>query len=288
MEIALKEAKSILTPQRNGFLAGKPYPFTHTLAAYTGCAFGQTTCGMYCYAQFLPNWSFRNSSAAWGEAVQVKTNAATLLDRTLAAMKSDTRRRLRIFMSSSTDPYQPLERKYQVTRQCLEVFARHPDLDLLVIQTRSPLAARDLSLIQQIPYAYLSVTLETDNQSYLTGLRGGPLLSRRWELVRLAARAGIRTQIAVSPCLLYGDLATFGSQLLESGAQRLIVDTPVDGDGSGGERTARTAFAHSEPGWAETSHAHRLYTYLCEHAKDRRIEVGWSCTGFCGIAPREG
>src|SRR6185437_1648682 len=59
MDVTLTQAHGILTPQRNGFLASGPYPFTHALSAYTGCAFGNTTCGMYCYAQFLPNWAAR-------------------------------------------------------------------------------------------------------------------------------------------------------------------------------------------------------------------------------------
>jgi len=54
-------------------------------------------------------------------------------------------------MSGATDPYQPIEREYRITQQCLEVFARILTLDLLLIQTRSPLAERDLPLILQIP-----------------------------------------------------------------------------------------------------------------------------------------
>src|SRR4051812_21356845 len=113
IEILQKEAASILTPQRKGFLAAGPYPFTHTLSGYVGCGFGQTTCGLYCYAQFLPNWQFRqfpvDSPTAWGQAVQVKTNAAQILEKTLSTMKPKVRQSLRIFMSSSTDPYQPAE-----------------------------------------------------------------------------------------------------------------------------------------------------------------------------------
>ena len=286
METLLKEAKSILTPQKTGFLAAGPYPFTHTLSAYLGCGFGQTTCGLYCYAQFLPSWSFRSPVAGWGGAVEVKTNAARLLEQALAAMKPAVRRRLRILMSGSTDPYQPLERRHQLTRQCLEVFARYPDLDLLLIQTRSPLAERDVPLLEDIPYAWLSVTIETDDQAYLKRLKGGPLLSKRWELVRRASDAGICTQIAVSPCLAYSGVETFGQQLLQSGAQRLVVDSLLAGDGAGGQRTARSPFARIEPHWDNTSHAHRLYHYLCEKAEGTGIAVGWSSAGFAGIPPR--
>lgn len=286
MEISLKEAKGILTPQRSGFLASGPYPFTHALSAYVGCGFGQTTCGMYCYAQFLPNWTFAGGGAAWGQAVQVKTNAAPLLDEALGKMKPEKRRELRIFMSSSTDPYQPIERKYQVTRQCLEVFAHYNDLDLLVIQTRSPLAQRDIPLLQQIPYAWLSVTIETDEQDYLKSLKGGPALEKRWELVRAASEGGVRSQITVSPCLRYTSVEEFGCRLLESGATRVVVDTAVDGDGSGGGRSARTPFAEAEPKWAETGHAHALYEYVRACGEAKGIDVGWSNAGFCGIERR--
>jgi DNA repair photolyase len=286
MEISTKEAKSILTAQHSGFLASAPYPFTHALSAYTGCGFGQTACGQYCYAQFLPNWTFGGFNVPWGLAVQVKTNAAQLLDAALHAMKPEARRRLRIFMSTTTDPYQPIERRYQITRQCLEVFARYEDLDLLVIQTRSPLAERDIPLMLRIPYAWLSVTIETDDQDYLKGLNGGPALARRRELVRAASSAGMPTQITVSPCLPYTDVEAFGQQLLHSGARRLVVDTVVDGDGSGGERTARSPFPKVEPAWNKTSHAHRLHHYLLARAEAMNISVGWSIAGFCGIPPR--
>lgn len=287
MELSLREAKSILTPQRGGFLASGPFPFTHALSSYTGCGYGETTCGLYCYAQYLPNWSFGGFSARWGQAVEVKTNAALLLEKTLGALRPEARSKLRIFMSSSTDPYQPLERKYSISRQCLEVFARYPDLDLLVIQTRSPLVERDLPLMREIPYAWLSVTIETNDEAALKRLKGGPALAQRWEVVRAASRSGIPTQITVSPCLAYAETEAFGQQLLGSGARQVIIDTVVDGDGSGGKRTARSPFAEHEPAWAETSHARRLYNYLVANAQQDCISIGWSSAGFCGIPYRQ-
>ncbi len=286
MDILQKEAASILTPQRNGFLATDPYPFTHALSAYVGCGFGQTTCGLYCYAQFLPNWQFRGFPAEWGHAVQVKTNAAQLLAKALDTMKPTMRQRLRIFMSSTTDPYQPVERQYEVTRRCLEVFAQYDDLDLLVVQTRSPLAERDFPLLQRIPYAWLSVTIETDNQAYLKRLKGGPSLAKRWQLIHTAHERRIPAQITVSPCLPYTTIEMFGQRLLDSGARRIVVDTIADGDGANGKRTARSPFAQAEPDWQRTDHAHQLYEYLCEKAAGTGVSIGWSIAGFCGIPMR--
>lgn len=287
MEIRLKAVKSILTPQKGGLLIACAYPFTHTLSAYVGCGFGQTTCGLYCYAPFLPNWSFSGLSEPWGKAILVKENAPEALEQTLSRMKPAARQQLRIFMSSTTDPYQPIEQRYQLTRRCLEVFSRYPDLDLLLIQTRSPLAGRDLDLMLKIPYAWLSVTIETDDQSYLKSLRGGPPLEKRWQLIRTASEAGLHAQIAVSPCLRYTSIEQFASRLLASGAQRLIVDSFTAGDGSGGRRTSASPFARIEPHWADTSHAQALYAYLREHAPAYNIAVGWSSQGFCSIPPRQ-
>lgn len=273
-------AKSILTPQTRGLLVSPPYPFTHTLSPYTGCGFGQTTCGLYCYAQFLPNWLHTHSGAAWGAALQVKENAATLLNAALTAC-GPARRRLRIFMASTTDPYQPLEARYRVTRQCLEVFAHYSDLDLLLVQTRGPLAARDFDLLGQLPYAWLSVTVETDDEQALRRLRGGPPIAKRLALVEAAARQGLKTQIAVSPCLHH--TPDFAARLLASGARRFVVDTLVEGDGGRGGRTARSPFATAYPHWRDTvTVAKRLYAGL----QAAGVDVGWSAAGFCGIPPR--
>jgi hypothetical protein len=128
--------------------------------------------------------------------------------------------------------------------------------------------------------------VETDDQAYLKGLKGGPLLSKRWELVQKASKAGVPTQIAISPCLAYTSVEAFGQRLLNSGTQRLIVDTVIAGDGAGGQRTARSPFARAEPSWAETSHATRLYQYLYEEVRGTGIAIGWSSAGFSGIPPR--
>lgn len=288
MQITTRAAKTILTAQhpaasargRGGFLASPPHPFTHTLSPYTGCGFGRTTCGLYCYAQFLPNWTFNSGGAPWGGAVAVKENAAALLDRALGTMDPAQRRALRIFMSSTTDPYQPVERHYGITRRCLEVFARHDDLDLLVLQTRAPLAERDFDLIRRIPYAWLSVTIETDDEAVLRRLRGGPPLARRFALIGSARRQGIAAQITVSPCLPHSE--DFAAALAASGARRVVVDTFVEGDGAGGERTARSPYAALDPSWRDPAPARALHNRLAALG----VATGWSATGFCGIPPR--
>jgi len=270
-----------LTKQKRGFLAEGVYPYTHTLSWAAGCGFGKIYCGAYCYAQKLPNWFYnREDGEAWGDAVIIKANAPQCLAGELA--KAHDRRSLRIFMSSVTDPYQPLERRYRMTRRCLEVFAQYDDLDLLVIQTRSPLVIDDVDLIAHIPYAWLSMTIETD----CGDLPYGPnrrSIDKRFAAVRAAVDTGVRTQIAVSPCLPYTD--TFADRLIASGAHKIVVDTFVAGDGSAGKRTAVSPFAAlADYEWRDDDPARALHDTL----QARGVSVGWSVDGFASIAPRQG
>ena len=184
-------------------------------------------------------------------------------------------------MSPVTDPYQPIERKLRLTRRCLEVFARYDDLDLLLIQTRGPAVVDDLDLIAAIPYAWLGMTIETDRFD----LPYGPTKShieRRLEAVKRAVARGVRTQIAVSPCLPYS--GAFAERLLETGAQRIVIDTFAIGDGSRGKRTASSPFAAlADYDWRDDDIAISLYHQLSAY----HDQVEWSGPGFAGIPARQ-
>ena len=86
---------------------------------YNGCQFACT----YCYAAQIARWKHPNEE--WGSYVDVKTNAPELLKKELEKLekKTDKKDFGVIFFSSVTDPYQGLEAKYKLTRQCLKVLA---------------------------------------------------------------------------------------------------------------------------------------------------------------------
>ena len=281
MRVATRRAKSILTPQRGGFLRAGPWPFSHSLSWSAGCGLGRTYCGRYCYAQTLPNWIFSHEEGEdWGDAVIVKENAADLLADELERAGPEGRRNMRVFMSTVSDPWQPLERSLRLTRRCLQVFARYPDVDLLLLQTRSPMALDDAERIAALPQAWLGMTLETDRGD----LDGGPTpgaLRQRLAAVRTLARAGVRVQLAVAPCLPHSE--DFADLLLDSGAQRIVVDTFSAGDGSLGRRTAASPFAAQAPwDWRDEGPARNLFARL----QAAGAEVGWSAAGFAGSPPR--
>ncbi len=279
MRIRTIQAKSILTPQKRGFLTAGERPYSHSLSWAAGCGYGKLYCGAFCYARTLPNWYFaRRPGEGWGEALIVKENAPELLAAQLARARN--RRGMRIFMSPVTDPYQPIERKLRLTRRCLEVFARYDDLDLLLIQTRAPDALDDLDLMARIPYVWLGMTIETDRGD----LPYGPTKSqveRRLTAVRQAVERGVKAQIAVSPCLPHSP--DFARRLLATGAQRIVIDTFAIGDGSGGRRTGSSLFAAlADYDWRDDSIAESLYHQLNAYHDG----VAWSGPGFAGIPAR--
>jgi len=184
--------RAVLT-ETGGFIDG----FTHSLNPYMGCAFGERGCGAYCYVAESPIGLY--AGIPWGTWVEVKTNAAEVLRRELARIPDP--RGVRVFMSSATDPYQPREREAGVTRRILEVFRERP-IGLLVVQTRSPIVERDLDLLAGMPFAWLSMTVETDDDEVRRALTPAcPSIDRRFATLRAARAAGVQVQVTVSPAL---------------------------------------------------------------------------------------
>ncbi|HUL21254.1 MAG TPA: radical SAM protein, partial [Thermodesulfobacteriota bacterium] len=122
-------AKAILTKTA---ISGLDY----CINPYVGCGHGCR----YCYASFMKR--FTGHLEPWGEFIDVKVNAPLLLKKQLKRAKQGV-----VALSTVTDPYQPIEKKYQLTRRCLEALL---DAELSVnLLTRSPLCLRDMDLLKQ-------------------------------------------------------------------------------------------------------------------------------------------
>jgi len=165
----------------------KIYPYV--VNPYTGC---QHACS-YCYARFMKRVT--GHKEPWGEFVDVKINAAELLRKEIKKKK-----RAEVWVSGVCDPYQPLEAKYRLTRQCLEILAQNnwP----VIIQTRSPLVLRDMDIIKDARdfEVGLSVTTADDAIRKLFEPDAPPIEDRIAALDTLH-RAGIRTYAMVAPVL---------------------------------------------------------------------------------------
>jgi len=113
------------------------YGVDYALNPYTGCGHG---C-IYCYAIFMKK--FTNHEEKWGEFVDIKINAPTVLSKEIKKFQKGS-----ILISSVTDAYQPLERKYEITRKCLNVLSKY-DFPVTFL-TKSDLILRDLDLIERM------------------------------------------------------------------------------------------------------------------------------------------
>jgi DNA repair photolyase len=157
---------------------------------YTGC---QVNC-RYCYARlFMARYS--GHSEPWGEFVDVKTNAPEILRRQLIKARRGT-----VWISSVCDPYQPLESKYALTRQCLEeLVARQFPVN---IQTKSALVLRDLDLIRKIEEIEVGFTITTDDERVAAAFEpGASSVKDRVEALGKIHSAGIKTFAFIGPLL---------------------------------------------------------------------------------------
>src|SRR5579871_3029935 len=117
-------------------------PFRWTINPYRGCEFG---C-VYCYARYTHEFLDERDPMAFERRIFVKRGAAEALARNLARTALGTDQ---IALGTATDPYQPAERRFRLTRAMLGVFARIGGLNLS-ITTKSPLIRRDLDLLMLI------------------------------------------------------------------------------------------------------------------------------------------
>src|SRR3989344_3933061 len=141
------QAKSILSP------CGIP-GIDYVINPYIGCRFGCT----YCYASFMGRFIIGKSVADWGEYVFAKTNAPQLLAKELPSKLKNKGRGIEIFLSSVTDPYQGMEAKYKLTRQCLEVLVRFGFEGLVSILTKSDLVTRDIDIFNKLKHVSVGIT----------------------------------------------------------------------------------------------------------------------------------
>jgi DNA repair photolyase len=107
-----------------------------------------------------------------------------------------------ILLSSVTDAYQGVEKKYRLTRGILEALAHEPYPGVVGILTKSPLVLRDIDLLAVIPRAHVGLTVTTtdDRLSRFLEVRA-PLGSRRLETLAALAARGIETYAFVGPLL---------------------------------------------------------------------------------------
>ena len=116
-------------------------PFTWTINPYRGCEFACK----YCYARYTHEFMELRDAVDFERKIYVKQHAAELLRQELHRVKPGEE----IAIGTATDPYQPIERRLEVTRAILEELSRHAGLELGIV-TKSNLVLRDIDMLRRI------------------------------------------------------------------------------------------------------------------------------------------
>lgn len=180
MKIQEIHAKSILSRSR---------VYDYVINPYVGC---QHACS-YCYARFMKR--FTGHREPWGEFVDVKVNAPDLLSKEIRKKKKGT-----VWVSGVCDPYQPLEARYRLTRECLEILVQN-DWPV-VVQTRSPLVLRDMDIFRKAKDIEVGLSITTANDEIRKAFEpNAPPIAERLKAVESLHRNGIRTYVMIAPIL---------------------------------------------------------------------------------------
>ena len=173
-------AKSILS---------KSQVYDYVVNPYVGCSH---SC-RYCYAAFMKR--FTGHKEKWGEFVDIKINAPELLTKEIRKKRMG-----RVWVSGVCDPYQAAEKKYKLTRRCLEVLLENQWP--VTIQTKSSLVLRDIEILGQLKDIEVgfSITTADDKIRKLFEPGASPIKERIHALDALHSR-GIRTFVMIAPIL---------------------------------------------------------------------------------------
>ncbi len=183
---------------------------------YVGCQHGCR----YCYAAGI-TFRFRRSREEWGEFLDVKTNALKILSSEVEKKKAG-----KVYLSSLTDPYQPVEKKYELTRKILEMLVQKGFP--VIVQTKSNLVVRDLDVLKRNKLNEVGVTVVTLDEGVWKDFEpASSSPEERLEAIRLAKEEGLRTYVFFGPILPFlseTDLEGFLTRFRETGAEYVYVD----------------------------------------------------------------
>jgi DNA repair photolyase len=170
-------------------ILSKSKVFDWTINPYIGCQHGCT----YCYARFIKR--FTGHKEKWGEFVDVKINAPEMLEKEIKRKEKGN-----VWISGICDPYQPIEKKYQITRKCLAILLKYQWP--VTIQTKSPLVLRDLDLFKKFKEIEVGFTITTGEDCIRKIFEPkAPPIQERIRTLEKVHKERIRTFAMIAPVL---------------------------------------------------------------------------------------
>ena len=171
-------------------------PFKWSLNPYMGCAHRCT----FCYVRAFEARADRPSDERYGRSIRVKVNVADVLQ---AELRRRSWRREGIAIGAATDPYQPVEGKYRLTRACLAVLAEARNPFSLI--TRGPMIVRDVDVLAEAARranVHVTFSIPTlDEDVWRTTEPGTAHPRQRLRALRELVDAGIAVGVGMAPIL---------------------------------------------------------------------------------------
>jgi DNA repair photolyase len=238
-------ARSLL----NRCVSGRGLPFTWTINPYRGCEFACK----YCYARYTHEFMEMRNGVDFEQKIYVKQHTAELLRHDLRRVKPGEP----IALGTATDPYQPAERRYEITRGILQEFARHRGFELGIV-TKSNLVLRDIDLLREVALhnrLSIHITVTTMNVELARILEPrAPRPDLRIDAVRHLSEAGINVGVSSSPVLpgitdSPADLEAVVRAAAEAGARH----TPFFTDQGPQPSVSRCSLSGSAVSWCQTT-----------------------------------
>ena len=175
---------------------GVRMPFTWTINPYRGCEFACK----YCYARYTHEFMEMRDGVDFEQKIFIKQHAADLLRQELHHVKPGEE----IAIGTATDPYQPAEKRFEITRAILEEFARHRGLEIGIV-TKSNLVLRDVDILKRVSetnHLYVNITITTLKVDLARILEPrAPRPDLRLEAVQKLNEAGIAAGVICAPVL---------------------------------------------------------------------------------------
>jgi DNA repair photolyase len=175
---------------------GSRMPFTWTINPYRGCEFACK----YCYARYTHEFMEMRDGIEFEQKIFAKQHAADLLRQELRKV----RRGEDIALGTATDPYQPIEKKLEITRSILQEFARHSGLAIGIV-TKSAMVARDIDVLQEVSkhnQLGVNITITTTDTDLARILEPrAPRPDLRLDALKKLREAGIRAGVICAPVL---------------------------------------------------------------------------------------
>ncbi len=209
LEVRWIKAKTVLVKSRI-------YDVDYALNPYIGCQHG---C-VYCYARFMSKYVKERRD--WGSYVYVKINLPRVLASEVKKKKPGT-----VLISSVTDPYQPVEKRYEITRRALEILSKTSFKP--IIMTKSDLALRDIDIISNIKNIEVGYSITTIIPNFSEILEPGAVSpKKRIKALETFSRKNISTFVFIAPFIPFvseKDIDVLFELLSQIKIDRVVIDT---------------------------------------------------------------